>query len=35
MICIISKVNIGLGEMVFMCNDSHVSLKLPFFRGGG
>ena len=31
MICMISKVKVRLGEMIFMSCDSHVSLKLPFF----
>ena len=35
MICMISKVKVRLGEMIFMSCNSHVSLKLPFFGVGG
>ena len=33
MICMIPKVNIGIGEMKFMFCDLYISLKLPFAQG--
>ena len=32
MICMISKVNLGVGEMGLMFCDLHVSIKKPFAR---
>ena len=32
MICMIPKLNLGVGKMVFMFCDLHISLKLPFLE---